>query len=67
MTLLADLDAFYTDPTDKCGELEPGLEGAVVWFSCECGGSMARRVPEEDTPPRTGRSRRIGRRVTIRL
>jgi hypothetical protein len=27
-----------------------GIDRSVVWFSCECGGSIARRVPEEATP-----------------
>jgi hypothetical protein len=35
MSLLTELDAFFTD-------------GAVVWIACPCGASMARRVDEDD-------------------
>jgi hypothetical protein len=47
VTLLTELDAFFTDHYD-CGDLDAGVEGAVVWFACECGASMARRVDEDD-------------------
>ncbi len=43
MTLLTDLDAFYLDHR-QCGELEAGVDGAVVCFVCDCGASMVRRV-----------------------
>jgi hypothetical protein len=47
MTLLADLDAFYTDHR-RCGDLYAGVEGPVVWIASERGGRMARRVDEDD-------------------
>jgi hypothetical protein len=47
MTLLADLDAFYTDHR-RCGELDAGVEGPVVSIVCDCGARMARRVDEGD-------------------
>jgi hypothetical protein len=40
---LTDLDAFLTDH-DRCGELKAGIEGDVVWFACECGARIVRRV-----------------------
>jgi hypothetical protein len=47
VTLLTDLDAFYVDHR-RCDELEAGVDGAVVWISCDCGASMARRADEGD-------------------
>jgi hypothetical protein len=47
VSLLTDLDAFYTDHR-LCGELDAGVEGEVVWIACDCGASMARRVDEDD-------------------
>jgi hypothetical protein len=41
VTLLSELDAFVTDPR-RCGELDAGVEGEVVWIGCDCGASMAR-------------------------
>lgn len=35
MSLLTELDAFYTEH-HRCGELEAGVEGPVVWFDCAC-------------------------------
>jgi hypothetical protein len=32
----------------RCGELDAGVDGAVVWIACDCGASMARRVDEGD-------------------
>jgi hypothetical protein len=50
MSLLTDLDAFFTDM--RCGDLDAGVDGPVVWIACECGASMARRVDEaDDTRP----------------
>jgi hypothetical protein len=34
--LLTDLDAFFTDHHD-CGDLDAGVDGAVVCIACECG------------------------------
>jgi len=47
VTLLADLDAFFTDHHD-CGDLDAGVEGPVVWVACPCGASMARRADTDD-------------------
>jgi hypothetical protein len=35
------------------GDLDAGVEGEVVWIGCHCGGSMARRIDEDD---RAGRA-----------
>ena len=43
MSLLTDLDGFYTEHR-RCGELEAGVEGPTVWFDCECGARIARRA-----------------------
>ena len=40
VTLLTELDAFYLDHR-RCGELEAGVDGPVVWFDCECGARIA--------------------------
>jgi hypothetical protein len=47
MSLLSELDAFYTEHR-RCGELDAGVEGAVVSIACDCGARMARRVDEGD-------------------
>jgi hypothetical protein len=47
VTLLTDLDAFFTEHR-RCGELEASVDGAVVWIACDCGARMARRVDERD-------------------
>jgi hypothetical protein len=47
MSLLTELDAFYVDHRE-CGELEAGVDGAVVWIACDCGARMARRADERD-------------------
>jgi hypothetical protein len=52
VTLLADLDAFYTEH-HRCGDLDAGGEGPVVLFACECGARMVRRVDEPDDARRT--------------
>jgi hypothetical protein len=38
VTLLSELDAFYLDHR-RCGELDAGVDGPVVWFDCACGGA----------------------------
>ena len=40
VSLLAELDAFYTEHR-RCGELEAGVEGPVVWMQCGCGADIA--------------------------
>jgi hypothetical protein len=47
VSLLTDLDAFFTEH-GRCGDLDAGVDGPVVWIACECGASMARRVDEGD-------------------
>jgi hypothetical protein len=47
VSLLTDPDAFYLDHR-RCGELDAGVQGPVVWINCECGASMARRIEEDD-------------------
>jgi hypothetical protein len=47
VTLLTELDAFFTDH-HHCGDLDCGVEGEVVWIACDCGARIARRVNEGD-------------------
>ena len=44
MSLLTKLDAFYLDHR-RCGDLDAGVEGPVVWLDCHAG--MARRADED--------------------
>jgi hypothetical protein len=46
VTLLTDLDAFFTDHL-RCGDLDAGVDDQMVWVSCDCGACMARRVDED--------------------
>lgn len=48
MRLLTELDACYTEHR-RCGELEAGIDGAVVWIACDCGARSARRITEDYT------------------
>jgi hypothetical protein len=45
--LLSELDAFYLYHR-RCGDLDAAVDGATVWFACECGASMARRADDRD-------------------
>jgi hypothetical protein len=47
VSLLAELDAFFTDHHD-CGGLDAGVDGQIVWLACYRGARMARRVDEAD-------------------
>jgi hypothetical protein len=47
VTLLDDLDGFYTEHR-RCGDLDAGVEGRIVWIACLFGASMARRTDEAD-------------------
>jgi hypothetical protein len=47
MSLLTQLDAFFTEH-GRCGDLDAGVDGEVVWISCPCGARMARRADEAD-------------------
>jgi hypothetical protein len=46
VSLLTDLDAFFTDHYD-CEDLAAGVDWPVVWIVCDCGASMARRVHDD--------------------
>jgi hypothetical protein len=46
VSLLTDLDAFFTEHRG-CGDLDAGVDGPVVWMSCDDGASIARRVDED--------------------
>jgi hypothetical protein len=39
VSLLTELDAFSTEHR-RCGELEAGVDGSVVWFDCACGARL---------------------------
>jgi len=45
--LLAALDALYLDHR-RCGELDAGVDGAVVWIACDCRARIARRPDDSD-------------------
>ena len=45
MSLLTDLDAFFTEH-GRCGDLDAGVDDVMVWI--DCGASMAPRVDERD-------------------
>jgi hypothetical protein len=47
MSLLTELDAFFTEH-GRCGDLDAGVEGEVVWIACDCGARTARRGDEGD-------------------
>jgi hypothetical protein len=46
VSLLTELDAFFTEH-GRCGDLDAGVEGEVVWIACDCGARMARQVDED--------------------
>ena len=48
MSLLTDLDAFFTEH-GRCGDLDGGVDGPIVWFACDCGASMAARLSRNKT------------------
>jgi hypothetical protein len=54
MSLLTDLDAFFIEH-QRCGDLDAGVEGPIVWIACDYGASMARRVDEADDAGRVAR------------
>jgi hypothetical protein len=47
VSVLTELDPFFTEH-GRCGDLDSGVEGPIVWMSCDCGASIARRVNEDD-------------------
>jgi hypothetical protein len=44
MSLLTDLDAFLAEH-GRCGGLEAGVDGPVVWMSRSCDATVAHRDP----------------------
>jgi hypothetical protein len=56
VSLLTELDAFYTEHR-RCGELDAGVEGPIVWFDCECGARIARRADDGDALDLNGLNR----------
>jgi hypothetical protein len=51
MSVLTELDAFFTEH-GRCGDLDAGVDGAIVWMTCTCGASIARRVDNDDARAR---------------
>jgi hypothetical protein len=49
--LLTELDGFFADHM-RCGDLDAGVGGEVVWIACDCGAGLARHVGEDDRPAR---------------
>ncbi len=47
MSLLTELNAFFTEH-DRCGDVDAGVEGQIVWIACDCGARMAGRVDEDE-------------------
>jgi hypothetical protein len=48
---LATLDAFLQEHR-RCGDLDGGADGDVIWMSCDCGAGIA---PAEQQPAPDGR------------
>jgi hypothetical protein len=44
--LIATLEAFVQEHK-RCSDLEGGVDGDVVWMSCDCGGVVTGRVPRD--------------------
>jgi hypothetical protein len=47
VSLLTEVDALFIEH-QRCGDLDAGVDGPVVWIACDCGASMTRRVDESD-------------------
>jgi hypothetical protein len=47
VTLLTELDAFFTDHR-LCGDLDADVDWPVVWIECECGALIAHRADDGD-------------------
>jgi hypothetical protein len=43
--VLAALDAFLQEHR-RCGDLEAGVEPALVWMACDCGAELMRVLDE---------------------
>jgi hypothetical protein len=57
VSLLTELDAFYTEHR-RCGELEAGVDGPVIWICYECGARAAHLTSTVEPPYRSGMDRR---------
>jgi hypothetical protein len=44
--LAQDIYAFFLEH-GRCGDLDAGVDGPVVWIACPCGASMTRRADED--------------------
>jgi hypothetical protein len=44
---LTELDASFTEH-QRCGDLDAGVDGPIVWIAYECWASMAQRADEGD-------------------
>ena len=47
--LLSALTAFVAEHR-RCGEMDGGLEGGVVWLGCTCSARLARPAAGPDAP-----------------
>jgi hypothetical protein len=47
VSLLTDLDALSAEHL-RCGDLDGGVDGDIVWMTCDCGAIIVRRVEEDD-------------------
>jgi hypothetical protein len=47
VSLLAGVDAFFTDQL-RCGELDAGVDGAVVWIACDRAARIARTIARDE-------------------
>jgi hypothetical protein len=45
VSFLLALDAFVQEHR-RCGELEAGVEPALVWMTCDCGAELVRWLDE---------------------
>jgi hypothetical protein len=52
VSVLTDLDALSAEHL-RCGDLDGGVDGDIVWFACTWGASIVRRVNGSDCPGRT--------------
>ena len=47
MSLLTELDAFFTDHR-RCATWTPGVDWPIVWIACPSGARMARPADEDE-------------------
>jgi hypothetical protein len=40
----------FVDEHKRCGELEGGRDGGIVWLSCSCGGHIAHSAAMPSAP-----------------